>query len=120
MPFANVFTTNLHSIGQYFQEGADIVFVTNIVELNLKNYIREMDDINMLAVDCVSKAFAKGNTPSITISIDKMDETALGELMQFMMYASAVGGFALDVNPFDQNGVEEYKKNIKNAMHANE
>lgn len=120
LPFANIFTTNLHSIGQYFQEGADIVFVTNIVERTRKNYIKQMDDVNALAVDCVSKAFAKGNTPSITISVDKMDETALGELMQFMMYASAVGGFALDVNPFDQNGVEEYKKNIKNAMHTNE
>lgn len=120
LPFANIFTTNLHSIGQYFQEGSDIVFITNIVVQNAKPYMKEIDGVNKLAVDCVSSAFAKGNTPSITIKIDKMDERGIGELMQFMMYASAVGGIAMGIDPFNQDGVEEYKKNIKSAMQTHE
>ena len=70
-------------------------------------------DLNMIVLDQVATAHAMGNTPSIVINIDKIDEYNFGELVYFFFVAAAAGAYLLDVNPFDQPGVEKYKQLVK-------
>ena len=128
-PAAVDFSTDLHSMGQYIQEGKRILFET---VLNVENAKREitidevdvdLDGLNYLAgktVDFVNKkafqgtllAHTDGNVPNLIVNIPKLDEYNFGYLVYFFEKACALSGYILGVNPFDQPGVEAYKKNM--------
>ncbi|MBI9038887.1 MAG: glucose-6-phosphate isomerase [Bacteroidales bacterium] len=123
------FTTDLHSMGQYIQEGLRNIFETVISVKNSKrellipetddnldklNYLAEkkITEVNEMAELGTSIAHVDGNVPNIKISVSKINEKNIGKLIFFFEMACAVSGYILDVNPFDQPGVEAYKKNM--------
>ena len=128
-PASVIFSTDLHSMGQFVQDGARIMFetVVNITDNGKDVYIEEEetngDGLNFLAGKPMSfvneKAFegtvlahTDGGVPNLVITVDKADEENLGRLIYFFEKACAVSGYMLGVNPFDQPGVESYKKNM--------
>lgn len=120
-PISCVNTRDLHSLGQFFQEGNDIIFETVIgidkdYKISLDNYDIELNSLNRIALDKVALAHNNGYTPSNIITIDEKNEHSLGELIHFFILASIAGALLLDVNPFDQPGVQEYKKLINNEI----
>ena len=123
------FTTDLHSMGQYIQEGRRNLFETVIriekansditiqeEEDNLDglNYLagKGLDYVNKKAMEGTIKAHVSGDVPNIVINIEKLDEENMGELIYFFEKSCAMSGMILGVNPFNQPGVEEYKKNM--------
>jgi len=123
------FTTDLHSMGQYIQDGLRNIFETVIsVEkpnnqinvpsddknLDKLNYIAGMPlhEVNHQAEIGTSLAHIDGGVPNLRITIPKVNEEVLGEMVYFFEMACALSGYILDVNPFDQPGVEAYKKNM--------
>lgn len=128
-PSSAIFSTDLHSLGQYIQQGERKLFETVMwVNEPQSNVEIEFDDVNGDGLNFVagktvhyvnSKAFAgtvlahsDGDVPNILIEIDRQDEYNLGWLIYFFEKACGVSGYILDVNPFDQPGVESYKKNM--------
>ena len=123
------FTTDIHSMGQYIQEGRRNLFETvisiensatdiiiNKDEDNLDglNYLagKGLDYVNKKAMEGTIKAHVSGDVPNIVINIEKLDEENMGELIYFFEKSCAMSGMILGVNPFNQPGVEEYKKNM--------
>ena len=123
------FTTDLHSMGQYIQEGNRNLFETvlsvknpisnltiNIDEDNLDglNYLvgKDLDFVNKKAMEGTIKAHCDGDVPNIQIEIENLNEESIGELIYFFEKACAVSGMILGVNPFNQPGVEKYKTNM--------
>ena len=123
------FTTDLHSMGQYIKEGRRNLFETvisiensatdiiiNKDEDNLDglNYLagKGLDYVNKKAMEGTIKAHVSGDVPNIVINIEKLDEENMGELIYFFEKSCAMSGMILGVNPFNQPGVEEYKKNM--------
>ncbi len=128
-PTAVDFTTDLHSLGQFIQDGSKNHFETVInIENPRLNIVMEeeetdLDGMNYLAgqtVDFINKqamygtvlAHVDGQVPNMMVNVTKLDEHALGELFYFFEFACGVSGYVLGVNPFDQPGVESYKKNM--------
>ena len=123
------FTSDLHSMGQYIQEGERKLFETVISvenpdrELTIPSDQENLDGLNFLAgkrIDEVNKmaelgtaiAHVDGGVPNIRITVEKLDEYNLGQLIYFFEKACGISGYTLGVNPFDQPGVEAYKKNM--------
>jgi glucose-6-phosphate isomerase len=123
------FTTDLHSMGQFIQDGQRTLFETVInieksrSEIILEEEEVDLDGLNYLAgksVDFVNKSAMKGtllahtdgNVPNLSVNIPEQNEFYLGELFYFFEFACGVSGYILGVNPFDQPGVESYKKNM--------
>ena len=123
------FTTDLHSLGQYIQDGQRIIFETIISIKNPNrtitvpfsqddsdqlNYLagRRLSEVNRNAEDGTILAHNDGNVPVIKIEIPTLDEYYLGQLIYFFEIACGISGYILDVNPFDQPGVEAYKNNM--------
>lgn len=128
-PASVTFTADLHSMGQYIQEGLRNIFetVVSVKDTNHKVLIPEdpdnLDTLNFLSdkrIDEVNKmaelgtmlAHVDGGVPNIRIEIPRINEYYLGELLYFFEKACGMSGYALGVNPFDQPGVEAYKKNM--------
>ena len=128
-PAAASFSTDLHSMGQYVQEGRRNLFETviNVVDPSAEVLIEEeatdLDGLNYLAgksVDFVNKkamqgtllAHVDGGVPNLTIDVPELSPYAFGYLVYFFEKACAMSGYMLGVNPFDQPGVEAYKKNM--------
>ncbi len=123
------FTTDLHSMGQYIQDGMRVIFETVISVEQPKeelfipleetdddglNFIggKRLHNINHIAEIATTIAHVDGGVPVIRIVLPKIDEYNLGALIYFFEFACALSGYILDVNPFDQPGVEDYKKNM--------
>ena len=123
------FTTDLHSMGQYIQEGrrnlfetvisiktsnSDIIINPDDDNLDGLNYLagKGLDYVNKKAMEGTIKAHVSGDVPNIVIELEKLDEENIGELIYFFEKACAMSGNILGVNPFNQPGVEEYKKNM--------
>lgn len=128
-PTAVDFTTDLHSLGQFIQDGTKnhIETVLNIEnprrkiimekednDLDGMNYLagRTIDYINKQAMNGTILAHVDGQIPNLKITLPCMDEYCLGELFYFFEFACGVSGYVLGVNPFNQPGVESYKKNM--------
>jgi len=128
-PAAVDFSSDLHSMGQYIQEGERTLFETVLSiaspdrEVQIPNDAADLDGLNFLAgkrVDEVNKmaelgtmlAHVDGGVPNIQIVLPKLNEYFLGQLIQFFEVACGLSGYTLGVNPFDQPGVEAYKKNM--------
>ena len=123
------FTTDLHSMGQYVQEGERHLFET-VISVEESNYMVEfphdeanLDGLNFLAgkrVDEVNKmaelgtmlAHIDGGVPNMKITLPKLNEYYLGQLIYFFERGCGISGYILGVNPFNQPGVEAYKKNM--------
>ena len=122
-------TTDLHSMGQYIQEGRRNLFETvlsvkntnveitiNTDEDNLDglNYLvgKDLDYINKKAMQGTIKAHVDGEVPNILLELDKLNEECIGEMIYFFELACAMSGEILGVNPFNQPGVEKYKTNM--------
>lgn len=128
-PAAMNFTTDLHSLGQYIQDGPRNLFETilnvekqddSIIlkatedDLDGLNYLagRSLDEINKKAMQAAMKAHVAGGVPNITISIPELTPYYMGYLFYFFEKACAMSGLLMGVNPFDQPGVEAYKTNM--------
>ena len=122
-------STDLHSMGQWIQDGERTIFETVISVLNQKhnvaipsdeanldglNYIanRRVDEVNKMAELGTRIAHVDGGVPNIRITIDSLCEECLGELIYFFEKACGISGYILGVNPFNQPGVEDYKRNM--------
>ncbi|MGD0754965.1 MAG: glucose-6-phosphate isomerase [Bacteroidales bacterium] len=122
-------TTDLHSLGQYIQDGQRILFETFISVKNPEkkvtiplekddsdqlNYLagQRLSEVNQNAEAATMLAHYDGKVPIITVNIPSLDEYYMGQLIYFFEMACAISGYILDVNPFDQPGVEAYKKNM--------
>ena len=121
LPISNVNTRDLHSMGQFLQDGNPIIFETIIgVEkasvIQIARYNKTLHEINRIAEEKVCIAHYKDKTPSNLIYIEELNEYNLGELIRFFITASIAGAILIDVNPFDQPGVEKYKELIKEAL----
>lgn len=123
------FTTDLHSLGQFIQDGKNIIFETIInidkpekdllieqdkANLDQLNYLKEksIDYVNKQAIKGTRLAHLDGKTPNMMITIPKISAYSFGYLVYFFELACAISGHLLGVNPFNQPGVENYKKNM--------
>ena len=128
-PAGAEFTTDLHSLGQYIQEGRKILFETvidiensntditiNMDEDNLDNlnylYGKKLSYVNKMAMQGTIKAHSEGDVPNIVIHVNRLNEETMGELIYFFEKACAMSAELLEVNPFNQPGVEKYKTNM--------
>ena len=128
-PSSAVFSTDLHSLGQFVQDGSRVMFETVIQfgkpqkDLFLKNDPNNIDGLNFLSDQNMSivnrKAFegtviahTEGGVPNIVLEVPELNEFELGFMVYFFEKACAISGYLLGVNPFDQPGVESYKKNM--------
>ena len=128
-PSSVVFTTDLHSMGQYIQQGERKLFETMIsVEQPRHKLIvpasddnsdgigfiagKSMTEVNHKAEAGTRLAHIDGGVPVMTVNIKKIDEYTLGQLMYFFEISCGISGYVLGINPFDQPGVESYKKNM--------
>jgi glucose-6-phosphate isomerase len=128
-PAAVNYTADLHSMGQYMQEGERTLFETFICADTPRDGIRveadpantdglnflagkTIDEINGAAYEGTKKAHTDGGVPCLTVDIGEKGAYALGQLIYFFEYACGVSGYMLGVNPFDQPGVEAYKNNM--------
>lgn len=129
MPHSANFTTDLHSLGQYIQEGRRSLFETVIQvdeplsditieadedNLDKLNYLTGMtiSEVNQRALEGTVLAHVDGGVPNLIVKIPKLDAYTYGYLTYFFMKACAISGYLLGVNPFDQPGVEAYKANM--------
>ncbi len=119
-PTSMVHTRDLHSLGQFVQDGNKILFETFIKIDNTKHFIKYNNDdlhtINNIVEDSVERAHFSGNTPCIEIELDELNESNLSELIYFFMLSAAFSGLLFGVDPFNQPGVEVYKKEVKESL----
>ncbi len=128
-PAAVDFTTDLHSMGQWIQEGERTIFETVVsiekpnhsltvpqddADLDGLNYLagKRVDEVNKMAELGTQLAHVDGGVPNIRITIPNLSENSLGQLLYFFELACGISGYILGVNPFNQPGVEAYKKNM--------
>ena len=129
LPHSLSITTDLHSMGQYMQQGerlmmetmlrvkhpdASVTVPTDEQNLDGLNYLagKRLTEINDCASEGTIQAHVDGGVPVAEISVDKIDEYTIGQLIYFFEFACGVSGYTLGVNPFDQPGVESYKRNM--------
>ncbi len=129
LPHSLSFTTDLHSMGQYVQEGERLMFETVLSvtspheQVEIPFDVQNLDGINYLVGKSLTEinhnaelgtilAHVDGGVPVLRIEIPTVDEYFLGQLIYFFEFACGVSGYMLGVNPFDQPGVEAYKKNM--------
>lgn len=128
-PASAVFSTDLHSLGQFIQDGSRVMFETVLdikkpkTDRYLESDTENLDGLNFLTEQNMSvvnqKAFqgtvlahTEGGVPNMILELDDVSEETLGELIYFFEKACAISGYILGVNPFNQPGVESYKKNM--------
>jgi len=127
------FSTDLHSLGQFVQQGSKILYVTQLkvlgegkLKLNYDeenfddlNYLTEtpLKEINLKAQEGTNKAhYGIGRVDNLTLELKNIDEFNLGYLLYFFMYSCMISAYLIGVNPFDQPGVEFYKKEMKKLL----
>lgn len=135
-PSSVVYTTDLHSLGQYVQEGrrnlfetvinienpnSDIVIGYDEENLDELNYIagKKLSYVNKKALEATVLAHVDGDVPNIIFNINYLDEITVGQMIYFFEKACAISGMLLEVNPFDQPGVEKYKMNMYDLLGKN-
>ena len=128
-PTSVIFSTDLHSLGQFIQDGSRNVFETIVSVKNADSKLAvpydeanidglnflagtDLNEINKVAMQGTILAHIDGGAPNILVEIENKDEYSLGYLLYFFEFACGVSGYVLGVNPFNQPGVEAYKKNM--------
>ena len=129
LPSSVAFTTDLHSMGQFIQEGSRIMFETVIDLVNSSRSVeipydeansdglnflagKDMHDVCRTAFKATAIAHTDGKTPNIILELERRGAFEFGHLVYFFELGCAISGYTLGINPFDQPGVEEYKKNM--------
>lgn len=118
-PVSTIGTRDLHSLGQFIQEGNPIIFETFIKILdinNLKYKNKKLGDINNIVLDSVIEAHTKTGILCNVIEIDRVNEETIASLCSFFMLSAVYSGYLFDVNPFNQPGVEVYKECLRNNL----
>lgn len=127
------YTTDLHSLGQYVQEGRRLFFETMLWVRDPYSLIkipemsdmtdglnalagRSLHEMNLVALESTAKAHADGGCPSMMIVLDNLFPETMGYFLYTMMYACALSGIMIGVNPFDQPGVEAYKSEMRKRL----
>lgn len=121
LPISVMNPRDLHSLGQFISEGNPILFETVLkVEagksLMLEKYHEELTDINHLVLNKVCEAHEKVGSPSNIVSIEELTPYHMGEMAMFFMMSAAISAYLIDVNPFNQPGVETYKELIAQEL----
>ena len=128
-PTAATFSTDLHSLGQFIQDGSKIIFETVVdikkpkKDLFLENDKENLDGLNFLtnqnmsivnrkALEGTILAHTEGGIPNMVLEVEEINEFNFGYMVYFFEKACAISGYMLGVNPFNQPGVESYKKNM--------
>jgi glucose-6-phosphate isomerase len=128
-PSSVIFTTDLHSVGQYIQDGerlmfetvisigkpnADVVMEKEAVDADGLNYLegKSLHEVNFKAMEAAMFAHTDGGIPNLLITLPEVSAYVFGYLVYFFMFSCSISAYLLDVNPFDQEGVEAYKKNM--------
>ncbi len=124
-PSSLILTRDLHSLGQYLQQGKPMFYETMfklkqpLLDVTFEEGSMSYNDMNALVFDAVNKAHASADTPVNQFTIDEIDEYTFGEMVYFFEKACAISCILTGVNPFDQPGVEVYKKNVRELMKKN-
>lgn len=128
-PASVILSTDLHSMGQYIQDGRRMIFETIVKQKEVRKDMfvpttavdidglgflagQKLSDVNDKAFLGTLLAHTAGGVPNVVVEYDRRDEHDLGELIYFFFVACAISGYMLGVNPFDQPGVEAYKRNM--------
>ena len=127
-PASLTFSTDLHSMGQFLQDGNQIFFETiiNVLDTDCDATVpqsageqlagRSLNAINQMAIKGVMAAHRKASIPMILIELNKLDEYNIGQILYFFMMTAAITGKLMGVDPFNQPGVEDYKQEIRNLL----
>ncbi len=118
-PVSTVHTRDLHSLGQFVQEGNKIMFETFIKVIKSDDCMyngKSLHSINNVVLDSVRNAHLRGDVPSILVEIDQVSEANIGTLMYFFMLGATFSGYLFGINPFDQPGVEVYKSEVRENL----
>jgi len=121
LPISLINTRDLHSLGQFLQEGNKIIFETviNVInsdDINLSKYPKSLNELNNIAVNKVALAHYEGETYSNIINIDSLTPYYIGYLIYFFEVAAATSAYLFDLYPFDQPGVSRYKELINEEI----
>lgn len=119
LPISTIHTRDLHSLGQFIQEGHKIMFET-FLKVRNSTFVaydnNNLHQINNIVLDSVIKAHYSGNVPCLLIEIDEINEETIGELIYFFQLAAAFSGYLFNVDPFNQPGVEVYKNEVRQNL----
>ncbi len=120
LPTSTIHTRDLHSLGQFVQEGNKILFETFIKITNSDSFVeynkQELHRINNIVLDSVVKAHYSGGVPCLEIEMTELDIENVSSLIYFFMLSAAFSALLFNVDPFNQPGVEVYKKEVKQAL----
>ena len=119
-PVSTINTRDLHSLGQFIQEGNKIIFETYIKVKESDSYIeyddRTLHEINNIVEESVLRAHVKGGVPCIEIELDSLTPYNVSSLIYFFQLSAAFSGYLFEVNPFNQPGVEVYKEEVRKSL----
>ena len=119
LPISMIHTRDLHSLGQFVQDGNKIIYETFF---KIKNMTfcdidgKDLHEVNLVVEDSVISAHVSGNVPCIVIELDEVSPRSIGQLSSFYFLVAAYSGYLFDINPFDQPGVEVYKAEVKRRL----
>ena len=116
---STLYTRDLHSLGQFIQEGNKIIFET-FIKIDKSYFLRyedsDLHSINNLVLDSVIRAHNKGNVPCNVITMDEVSIENVSSLLYFFMLSAAFSGYLFEIDPFNQPGVEVYKEEVRNSL----
>jgi len=119
-PTSSIHTRDLHSLGQFIQDGNKIIFETFLKIENNNHYIeykgKNLQEINNLVEDSVMRAHFSGKVPCLEICLDHLEIETVASLIYFFQLSAAFSGLLFDVDPFNQPGVEIYKKEVRESL----
>lgn len=122
LPTSTVHTRDLHSLGQFVQEGNKILFETFIKVESCPNYIRyeenDVHTINNIVEDSIIRAHYSGGVPCLELILDELSEMNIATMIYFFQMAAAFSGYLFDIEPFNQPGVEVYKKEVRESLRS--
>ncbi len=121
LPISCINTRDLHSLGQYLQQGKNMVFETIVAidqnkKVSLNSHDMELNTLNRIVLDKVALAHSNGHTPCNLVTIDEKNEKTMGELMYYFIMVAIAGAYIMGVNPMDQPGVNNYKELVKKEL----
>lgn len=119
-PTSTIYTRDLHSLGQFIQDGNKILFETFLRVKDNNNYIeydnRNLNEINNVVIDSVIRAHSTGNVPCLEIEMNELNTENIASLIYFFQLAAAFSGYLFEINPFNQPGVEIYKEEVRKSL----
>ena len=119
-PTSCIHTRDLHSLGQFIQDGNKIVFETYIKVKKSNNFIeyngRELHEISNIVESSVIRAHYKGDVPCIEINIEELNPYNIANIIYFFQLSAAFSAYLFGVEPFDQPGVEIYKQEVRESL----